>query len=105
MKARQYPFEQTLVGPPRHIACGRGAPIVRGNNLEHLRLGRSHATGRQAQEMRAFLDLNHGTDQVPFVAPKLQKTPAVRFADRVTGASHVEEQVAVFEQGRRRVFG
>ena len=29
----------------------------------------------------------------------------MRFADRVTGASHVEEQVAVFKQGCRRMFG
>ena len=59
----------------------------------------------EAQALRALLHIDNGAHQVALVAPELQQAAAVRLGDGVARGAHVEENAAVFKQGRRGVIG
>ena len=103
--AKEGAFEDAGVFGAVGLACGGGAAVAVGGEFEELRFGLAEALGAEAEDGFAEFDGEDAADEVAVFAPEVEGAAVVLGGEGVAGGTHVEEGVAVFEEGGGGVFG
>ena len=103
--AKEDAIEDAEVALAGGLACGGGAEVLVGGELEGLRAGLAEALGGETEGAGAGGDGEDTADEVAMLGPEVEGGAVVFGGDGEPGLAEVEKGAAVFEEQSVGVFG